>query len=281
MQERKFRSPEEWATEMYGQWLFRGYFEAVRNLFYLLLKLNATTVLVFMRRKFGTRSIGSGTIFYGGFFFGFCMILDMIFHIGGSVSALSLGVFFTYATVYYVVAFFHNWESWRNLRREDGRGELRHGHSMGVSLIWPIIVMIFGSTGLINDGTSYTRWYQLDHFKFQKYVEPMFLILLSQLVADTGFSGFSNFLLFGGISVYFWIKLEEDNYYRLKQDSIDAEILSYIVKDPQSDIAEQTGLVIQNSLFRRSTREYEQWRRDRQPERRFESNEAMLGRERV
>lgn len=264
MENRKNVSQEEWAMEGLANMLTRGHLDFVRNFFYLLVRVTAAQSTVFFRSCFGTKAISFGTMVWGWLLFSVLWSFETLGRVDfrmkfgtemdGNPSFLLLVI---HLILFVGFALYRMVESTRNLQNYI---EERHSESTGISLLWPAAYRILARFNLVTDADGYTAWYQMNEFKFQKWIEPAGVILFGLLMKDLEFTVYGNFLILSGISILMTASVQEMNFYSFRQSQWDAQIAAGLIDNPEEQVTRRSGMVAARSLIAKENAEYERWR---------------------
>lgn len=272
---------EDWAVEGLSNMLLKGNLDIVRNFFFLLVRIIAAQTTVFFRCRFGSRAINLGTVLFGW------LLLSLIWGFEG-LSRLdfkmttghapegesSMFLFWLHLAVFAGFALYRIFESSRNLRT---RREMRHSEDTGLSILWPLVARFLVPFGLITDGSIKPTWYQLDEFKFQKWIEPLMVISMGFVVSKFGYEAYGTFLKLSGVSIYIMVQIQEMNFYSFIQSQWDAGMAANLMEPTgASGVSSQrsTGMVVTRCLINQNDSSYQQWRQSQTSP--FEQNEPVL-----
>lgn len=272
---------EDWAVEGFSNMLLKGNLDIVRNFFFLLVRIIAAQTTVFFRCRFGSRAINLGTIFLGW------LLLSLVWGFEGlgrldfkmktgltQEGEASTWLFFLHLAVFAGFAFYRIFESSRNLQQ---RREMRHSEDTGLSILFPLIARFLAPFGLITDGSVKPGWYQLDEFKFQKWIEPLMVILLGVAVSKLGYGAYGTFLKLSGVSIYIMVQIQEMNFYSFIQSQWDAGMAANLMEPTGSggpSSQRSSGMVVTRCLINQNDPNYQQWRQSQTNP--FEQNEPVL-----
>lgn len=224
-----YRNAEEWSGDLFGEMITGGRLGLFRNISFMITKITAASTLVLLRRRFGVYFITWGTLYW-------CALTN------GILLLLSKGTSATVMTVYWflmVLAFlWHILEARRSLRNSVP-GKARHSLDWGSSLLWmPFVHLVFKAN--LQD----TFLGRMTEYAFQKWVEPLFLIVSGLILTVFGFYGFGGLLIFSGVSILKIAFIIERNYYEMKQRSIDAGEYSQVVNGAQESPRPRSNRVV-------------------------------------
>lgn len=265
------KTPEHWASDVFGDIFTNGWMDAYKNLWRLLVKLSSTTVLVFLRYRCGTRFVSGATIFWGYTLVSLFWIADVLIGFSNSVP-----MFWTYNLCFAAVALFRIIESRFNLRRHDGKARLRYGGDTGLSHLWIPFKLLFGSMGLVPKDGKITHWWQLDEFRFQRFVEPALIIFIGYLFQKIGYGAFGFYIILGGMCSYMLMQQMADAYYETKQQKWDAQVLGEVIQHSDTPLDRKKGMVVQQSLMR-SDKGFEKWKAEQEAEQRIKNARVETG----
>lgn len=247
-------SPEDWASSVFGDLFTNGWMDAINGIWRLIVKLTASTSLVFLRHQTGTRFISGATLFWGYMLVAIFWILDVLLGSGKSVSLfIQFNLLFAVVTLYRVI------ESRYNLRRQDGKGRKRYGGDTGLSHLWPFFKGVLSATPIIPQDGGARHWWQLDEYKFQRFVEPLFIWFVGSIMWKLGFGSFGFFLQFSALCAFMLMQQFSDAYYETKQQKWDAEIIGQVIQHSDEPVERKSGMVAQQSLVR-SDKGFERWK---------------------
>lgn len=254
------KSPEHWANDVFGDMFTDGWMDVYKSLWRLFVKLSSTTVLVFLRYRTGTRFVSGASIFWGYTLVSLFWLFELLI---GSYE--SVPVFWFYNILFAVVALFRILESRFNLRRHDGKAQIRYGGDTGLSHLWMPFKMLFGSTGLIPRDGKIKHWWQLDEFAFQRFVEPALILLIGWLFQKIGYDAFGFYIQIGGVCSFLLMQQYSDVYFETKQQKWDAEALGEVIQYSDAPADRDRGMVVQQSLLR-TDKGFQQWKAEREAE---------------
>lgn len=267
MENRRNVTHEEWAVEGLANMLTRGHLDIVRNFFYLLVRVTAAQTTVFFRAKFGSKAVSLGTVLWGWLLFAGIWSFETIGRVDFKMSYgtdmagnSSVWLFWLHLVLFIGFALYRILEAKRNLRLHI---QERHGEDTGISLLWPLVARLLRPMGLVSEDASYTAWYQLNEFKFQKWIEPAGVILLGLLFKELEFSAYGSFLILSGLSIMLMVSIQEMNYYTFRQSQWDAKIASGLLDNSEGDVTQRSGMVVPRTLMAQETADYERWRESR------------------
>ncbi len=250
-----YNTPENWLNDIFGEFMTGGWVEAYKGFARLIIKLNAATCLVFLRHQTGTRFISSATLIWG-------FILIALFWMGdvliGSANSLTAFTYFGYA--FALTALYRIFESRKNLRRRDGKAAKRYGGDTGLSHLWLPFKTLMSSTTIIAKTGEVSHWWQLDEYKFQRFIEPLTLWVIGSFMWTLGYGSFGFFIQFSAVSSFMLMQSMADAFYETKQQKWDAELISGIVSQVDKPVERERGMVVQQSLMR-SAKDFDKWRR--------------------
>jgi len=272
---------ENWAVEGMSNMLLKGNLDIVRNFFYLLVRITAAQTTVFFRCRFGSRAINLGTVLFGwlllSLVWGFETLGRLNIKMGTGQypeGEASVGLFWLHLFVFAGFAFYRIYESSRNLRQ---RQEMRHSEDTGLSILFPLVARFLAPFGLITDGSVKPAWYQLDEFKFQKWIEPLIVILMGVAVSKFGYEAYGTFLKLSGLSIFIMVQIQEMNFYSFIQSQWDAGMAANLIESPGSGGSSpqrSSGMVVTRCLINQNDSNYQQWRQSQNSP--FEQTEPVL-----
>lgn len=264
-QQEQSQSAEHWATDVLGDVITWGNLDLFKKFWQLFIKLCAASVLVFFRFRTGTRFISGATVFWGYLLMSLCWSLETMqrsnsFLSMGQASSgkSSMGLFWIAMLAFAIVGLYRRYESRKNLRRYDGEGKPRYSADCGLSHLWLPFKRIVEPLGIIARPDEPGYWRQMDEYNFQKYVEPALIVGGGLLLLTMGYAGFGYYLIIGGLSSFIMVQQLEDNYFRMKQNTWDATVLSTIVQQKDEPVQRLEGAVIQKAIIR-SDKGFEKW----------------------
>jgi hypothetical protein len=276
------KSPEHWASEVFGDILTKGNMDIIKNLWHLFTKLNASTALVFFRYRMGTKFMNGATLFWGYVVMTLCWMIEQTARVdiglttGKAPEGKSSMVLFVLTIIAFgIVGVYHLFESRRNLRRTDGRGKPRYSADGGLSILWTPFSRLLEPFGLLPAHGERVRWWQLNEFKFQKFIEPLLIVLIGLLFRQLGYGYFGSYIIIAGYSAFMLLVHLEDNYFEKKQEMWDAQVLSSVVQERDHPTERLEGVVVQQAIIR-SDADFEGWHTAYRNESRFETSENHL-----
>ncbi|MBK8567672.1 MAG: hypothetical protein IPN76_31220 [Saprospiraceae bacterium] len=254
----------------FHQLVFSGDSETYRNFAYLIVRTASASFLVFLRHKFGSRTLSASTIFWSGA----VMVLFLLKELTGLATRrfsvyegnpeganVSTTLFWLHFLLFIGLTLYHIYESRKNLRRADGKEEIRHGMDTGLSVFYPLVANLLKPFGFVYDGVGKPRWYHLNEYKFQKWAEPLALILIGIFFKIIGFGVYGTYFIFGAICIKYMISLEEDKFFQFKQNHWDSKIGGEMISevDGAQPVNRRAGMVVQQTLMR-SDGGFQQWK---------------------
>lgn len=221
------KTPESWTEEVIGHAVMGRNYHLYRGISVVMTKIMASCTIVLLRHRFGTDFITMGTLFW-------ClMLLGIMYLVAGPGSA---ALFAIQAGLVAAASIWHILESRRNLRRR-AMTEPRHSMDSGTSLLaWPF--------GWIIDRLRLGNVFPfraMTVFGFQKWMEPGLLLLLALVCFALNCASFGFMLMLSASSLFRMALWVERDYYRMKQQAIDAgeygQILETIQDAPRPTVA--------------------------------------------
>lgn len=273
--EKQFQTPEQWANDAFAELAFKGQFQLYRNLTYLMLKTTAASFLVFFRHNFGSRTLSFSTILWGSVVVSLFLLKEIFglatrritLYEGNTEGATdSLTLFWLHILVFAGLTVYHIYESRKNLRRTDGNEEIRYGQDTGLSLFYPFVSNLLKPFGFVYDGTGKRRWYHLDEYKFQKWIEPLALLMIGIFFKVIGFGTYGSYFVFGAFCIYLMISMEEEKYLEFKQNHWDSKFAAGLmteINDPGKSTNRRSGMVVQQALMR-SDGDFLKWKEQKE-----------------
>ena len=274
MDGKRMNSPEEWADEALGQMASGGNLQVYRNFGYLFTKVFATYVWVFLRYRFGVYVVNLRSIWWGGIVL---MILGMISSFGHAEQEGGSGSYTFYGwhlTAFVLAALYHSYEANRNLRRRDGKGEMRNGYDTGESHLWYWLKNLVNHTEFSENRFGHWICERITYFRVQKWLEPLLVIGIGMIFRAAGFDGYGLFLIICGISVHLVSRMEERAYYEFKQQNWDAMKTSGEMPATQQAQHTPGGVVAPPHAKRKPGHDFEQWKKEKAQKRDFETAET-------
>ena len=272
---------EEWAVEGLSNMLLKGNLDIVRNIVYLLVRITAAQTTAFLHCRFGSRALNLGTVLFGWLLLSLVWGFEGLGRINFKMTTgqapegeSSMFLFWLHLAVFAGFAFYRMYESSRNLRQ---RREMRHSEDTGLSVLWPLVARFLAPFGLITDGSVKPAWYQLDEFKFQKWIEPLIVILLGMTVSKFGYEAYGTFLKLSGVCIFVMVQIQELNFYSFIQSQWDAGMAANLMEPAGAGgVSSQrsTGMVVTRILMNQNDSRYQQWRQSQTSP--FEQNEPVL-----
>jgi hypothetical protein len=262
---KKASTAEHWGADVLGDIFTNGKIDVFKNLYQLFIKVTASTVLVYFRYNTGTAFINGATILWGYIILFICgaagTLIDYDYHLAGvpTTGKSSSTFFFGSIILFLIVGIYRRKEALRNLQRMDGKGEPRYSGDTGLSHLWLPFKKLTEPFGISVNRGQVEKWWEFDEYKFQKYVEPAFIILIGLIFKSMGFS-YGTYLIIGAMSANLHVLHLENNYFKIKQETWDAQVLSTIVKyrdDP--DTPREEGAIIQHGIIR-NDKDFNKWK---------------------
>jgi hypothetical protein len=277
MEHKRLKSPEEWGDEALGQFASNGNLQIYRNFSHLIIKVFATYVWVFLRYRFGVYVVNLRSIWWGGMVL---MLLGMISSLGQSgvdangqpVEPSGSPVFYGWHLALFILAaFYHSFEANRNLRRTDGKGQLRNGYDTGESRLWLWLEKLVHATGFIETRVGHWLCARITYFRLQKWLEPLLIVGIGILFRMFGYEGYGLFLILCGISVHLVARMEERAYYEFKQQHWDAQVTTGAMPGAEPASTPRRGMATPPAAPRKPENAFEQWKKDRAAKPDFET----------
>ncbi|MCB0564950.1 MAG: hypothetical protein KDD01_11290 [Phaeodactylibacter sp.] len=265
---KKVDTPEEWAFEVLAEPLTMGLgLDFIRGVQALFFKSVASCVTVFFRHRLGTRTLTGGTLLSGWTLLMLFWLLDQAQNRMSS-GPDSSNLFWLHSLALFLVGSLHIWNSRRNLRRQDGKETPRHGDESGLSWLWPLFARSLAPFGMIYDGKGTQKWYQFTEYSFQKWVEPILAVITGMMFISAGHEMYGMVLIFAGMSMKILLQMAENQFYKAKQSTWDAEIASGLLNDSGTAQGqpEPAGMVMQRTLLKRSEKDFQKWRKQKRTE---------------
>lgn len=266
----------------FPQLVFSGDSEMYRNFAYMVLRNASTSFLVFLRYKFGSRTLSAFTIFWSGAVMGLFLLKEFtglatrrisLYQGNPEGANVSTTLFWLHFMLFIGLTVYHIYESRKNLRRTDGKGEIRHGMDTGLSIFYPLVANLLKPFGFVYDGVGEPRWYHLNEYKFQKWVEPLALILIGIFFKVLGFGVYGTYFIFGAFCIAYMISLEEEKFFQFKQNHWDSKIGGEIMSEvdgSQQPINRRSGMVVQQTLMR-TDGGFQQWKEQKDKDQLFDN----------
>lgn len=267
--------------DVLGDIITRGKIDIVKRLWRLFVKIQASVALVFFRFRTGTRFISSATLFCGYLVMTLCWMVEQTYRsevmistketpVGESSAVLLVLAILSFG----IVGTVHLFESRRNLRRTDGQGTPRYSGDTGLSLLWIPFQQLVTPLGWGAPVSGLPRWWQWTEYKFQKFIEPLLILLIGILFQQFGYFAFGGYIILCAFCAFMLMVHMEDSYFEMKQESWDAEVLSGVVKHRDTPVERQQGAVVQQAIIR-SDPGFEQWKQSAAEQSTFKKSTAQ------
>lgn len=239
MHPKRFRNHQEQISYEFMHHATRGHIGLVERIYHLIVPSLALLTAIFLRHRFGSRALNLLSLFWCWVVIGIIMLIIGFSHVPTGIDDLltvrdhGSNVLLNYHLIIFLLfGIYRVWTIRRDLRRNRNR---RLGDSYGDSLLWSPVSRVLEWLHLAPAPGEPARWFQMDHWRFQKWVEPGLLLALASLISDTGYPDYGYFLIASAICLFLVAVHEEAGYYQTLQNMWDAELSSHSMGSMQHD----------------------------------------------
>ena len=221
-------SVEDWVGEVMAERATRGHYMLFRGLIALFIKLCTVQVIVFLRYRVGARFISIGTIFWAfslhlGFFF-----WEGLFYPGSE----SMRAVLLFTILFIPLGVWRMIEARWNLYRRNSNP--RHGADMGRSYLWFLCLPLLVRIKLAPSKGRQNRWWQLNEWRWQRFIEPVLIFQFGSYLQDQSYIGFGGLIQVSAVCCFIFQQTMVRNFYRLKQKMIDSQTISRTVNQSKN-----------------------------------------------
>jgi hypothetical protein len=197
-----------------------GKLQLYRGLSMVFTKTIAVCGLLVLRHRFGVNFITLASLFWSGLWGGLLLLVSQ-------KSPLAFTALAIYLVAMLAAGIWHVIEARRNLWNSTP-DTARHSQDWGSSLLWLPFARLIVALRLENSFIG-----KMNEFQFQKWIEPLGLIILGFLAAVIGAPTLGMLFFFAGLGIFRIALQMERQYYRLKQQMIDAGQYTEIMDEAQ------------------------------------------------
>ena len=202
----------------------------VRSMGQAIIDFQSIIVMVFLRSNFGTAALSGSKIFWAWAWLSLLCVGDFVLSNGANVP-MGWGVtslMTLHLLLFLCLAIYHSIEARNALRN---RHERRYSETYGFSLLYP----------------AFSRFFK-DEFTFQKWGEPLIVAGLGILCVFLGFNFYGYFLVICALSMLSLKMTQEDAYWAIVQQKIDADYMGDIIKMKSEEDYKEYGMPVPTDL---------------------------------
>lgn len=229
--QQQYRNSEHAVTEVLGDALMGGKLGLYRGLSMFFTKIMAVCGLLVLRHRFGVHYISLASLFWSGLWGGLLLLVSQ-------ESPFAFTAVAIYLVAMLAAGIWHVIEARRNLWNSTPE-TARHSQDWGSSLLWMPFARLI--VALRWDNSFLGR---MTEFHFQKWIEPLGLISIGFVFAVIGAPTLGMLLFFAGLGIFRIAWRIEKDYFRLKQQMIDAGQYTEIMDGAQQTSRPMAGNVV-------------------------------------
>lgn len=236
--------------DQFANMFTRGNWSIYKWILSVFLDANYALLAVFLRKNMGRKMIGFSNWFFGASWLTVLFIITTENYYNLSVSGKAEGLsfsgnlFWIHSVLFAVFCIWRAVGAWINLRRSGQPGvRVRHTHSIGESVLYPIVRFILKRLWLIDDEYTPRTLWKMNEDRWMQFWEPLIIILFGYKIGQAGFTAYGNFIILAAICLWYDTFQAYNNTAKVRQAQMDASVMGNVIEQKQLEDSDRPHII--------------------------------------